>query len=353
MFLIIYFIEIWRLSSYSYSLKSKQNNICLISLHFYFRVTGNIITAALKMHTTASIILMLCAVPCMGDNQAQIESSQSENTDASCEADDRIAKVCLKCSSLPFYAVPSLATCCSERSAFLFCEACVNYQDSCETLMEEIRDADAFSTEVNDEEDYYDDVDNDNDVTDELETVVEPVPLPLPLQVMPSMDKRFGKLFVNRHPKRFGRIFFGKRSEQGVDDPSEEMDKRFGRLYMGSGSYFGKRSDIDKRYGRLFTSSNSYFGKRAPKLADTEVLAPTYEAEDLDISNQFGSRDNLFEKRFGRLFFGKRSYDDIDKRYGHLYLGGNRYLKGRPTYYNIDKRFGRLFTGRRNYYFGK
>ncbi|XP_060559888.1 uncharacterized protein LOC132719945 [Ruditapes philippinarum] len=274
------------------------------------------------------LCLLSCIVMSLADKESLITNETGSTDSEICSKDEGIAKICLQCSLLSFYATPSLETCCSDESAFLLCEACVNDKDSCETLMNELE---AIDTLAEDDEDYFDGSRRGQDSGEENYPDSQ------------AVDKRYGRLFVNRNPKRYGKIFFGKRSGQAADDNMDEMEKRYGRIFFGGGSYFGKRSEMDKRYGRLFTNSKSYFGKRSEPNGD---LAQAFgdEQDDLEVAKRYGRvymgsrRNKLYGKRYGRIFFGKRSNDDMDKRFGTLHM---------------NKRFGRLFTGRRKYYFGK
>ncbi|XP_045204377.1 uncharacterized protein LOC123557147 [Mercenaria mercenaria] len=304
------------------------------------------------------ITVLSCIVSCIAETEILI-GKEDDIDMAQCLKNERISKICLKCSSFPFYAIPSLDTCCSDKSAFLLCEACVNDQDSCEVLMKEIEELDSLSEDRNGNDDYYDGIDTFEDSGEELE-YPDAYSMAHRSPVTNTVEKRFGKLFVNRNPKRFGKIFFGKRSEQTADDSSGGMDKRFGRIFMGRGSYFGKRSEMNKRYGTLFTTSKNYFGKRVPYSTNSEILDENYndiEPEDLDISKRYGRiymgnrRNKMFGKRYGRIFFGKRS-NDFEKRFGTMQMDRNYFMRN-PNYGGIDKRYGRLFTGRNNYYFGK
>lgn len=294
--------------------------------------------------------------------------------DNTCSKDYKVAEICMKCDKLPFNTMSSLSMCCEDTSVFMFCEACVNNEESCQKLLKEMEDVKNFSE---DDDDYGEDYDSSDDSLEEsdgdnLESFGD----------KNAPEKRYGKLFVNRSPKRFGKVFFGKRSKEVLDGNYGEIEKRFGRLYMGSGSYFGKRDEMAKRYGRLYMNGG-YFGKRSlPSDSDEYAEYPDY--------NGYGSDNVPVDKRYGRIFlgsgnkmFGKREYDDIDldkrygriflgkggmfgkrssdidydyfypnydKRFGQLYLGRNRYLSSK--YGNRNKRYGRLFTGRTKYLFG-
>ena len=159
--------------------------------------------------------------------------------------------------------------------------------------------------------------------------------------------------------------------EDSVEDDSLEYDsgsavsKRFGRLFMKSPrKYWGRRT---KRYGTLFMKSpNRYrrwFGKR-----------------------DGGESVDEMDKRYGRLYLGRGGYfgkfgkrdggddsfsdeylDTPDKRYGRLYIGNGGYfgkfgkrdeLEGDSTdqdeYSDTpDKRYGRLFIGNNGGFYGK
>lgn len=306
------------------------------------------------------VLLLSVLVACLAkDTAVTLNEATSTNH---CDTNEEVAKVCGQCSSLPFDVYTPSAACCSVKNAFLFCEACVKDQKACKTLMEEIEEANSFSEEQYDDvDDYYDESEDYDDDTG-----------------VSNVDKRFGKLFVTSPKRYYGRLVYGKRG----DDGSGYFDKRYGRLYMGSGSYFGKRGeDMDKRFGRLYMNSNSMFGKRGD---DAEELDDA-DMEDVDVDKRygrvymsgnrynklFGKRDGVVDKRYGRIFmgrnglFGKRDIerdfrldnpweiDDLEKRYGQLYINRNRYNM-RPKVATIGKRFGRLFTGRRKgkYLFG-
>ncbi|KAL4219006.1 hypothetical protein ACF0H5_021590 [Mactra antiquata] len=307
------------------------------------------------MKVLAITLVLTLTTLCLAD-ESPVALSETSNIQQ-CDNDEDIANICLQCSSLPFEVFTSIDTCCSNRNAFLFCEACVNDKDSCKTLLDEIEDVNEFSEDEDDDmDDYYDMYD---DYTDMLQK-----PEPLQQVGIGSVDKRFGKLFV-KSPKRFGRVLFGKRSGTEGD-----FDKRYGRIYMGGsgGSYYGKRNMMDKRYGRLYMNSNGWFGKRS---GDVDNLYDGY-MDDLDVAKRYG-RVYMGGSRYNKLF-GKRN--GYDKRYGRIFMGGKGLFGKRSTESNYlmdypenldkrseqfalrpkvyEKRFGRLFTGRRRgkYLFG-
>lgn len=355
------------------------------------------------MISMATVLVLLAC------SSLTIASESMDNIlDNQCKNDDDKASKCLTCSSLEFNDRITFDSCCSDNNKFLVCDACVEDNDSCKVLMQEYEDIDEIYRDYIDgvddnysTDDYYDA----NDVDDFLFNNDKPAGI--------DVQKRYGKLFM-KNPKRYGRIFFGKR-DSGSD--FEDMDKRFGRLYMGSGSYFGKRDVADKRFGRLYLGSGSYFGKRGMDIGSDDLNnGEDFTSGDVDkrygqllfgSSNSspkgrrlklFGKRDGVdsefpqydkrygrlftngkykfgkrdmelvdsdlapFEKRYGSLFvskFGKRDeYSDeeadgsMDKRFGRLYMNKIRLFSKPPKRLGVDKRFGRLFTGRRKYYFG-
>lgn len=290
--------------------------------------------------------------------------------DNQCTYDNKAAEICLNCSRLPFNNFASLSSCCSDKEALLFCEACINNENSCNTLLNEIEDVKELSEDNN--EDYDSDYDY-FDSTEDYNGEEEIEALPSDLKTVP--DKRYGRLFVNKSPKRYGRVFFGKRSDKFVNNYGN-LDKRYGRLYLGGGSYFGKKDEMAKRYGSLFMNSR-FAGKRVPPTQDANLDLYDlrgYVDDDLPNDKRFGRvfvsgrmlGSGLFNregtnKRYGRLFvsrnkmFGKRTvtndgYPNRDKRFGILYLGSNRSVPSR--YVHRNKRYGRLFMGRKKYYFG-
>ncbi|XP_052790261.1 uncharacterized protein LOC128224462 [Mya arenaria] len=310
-----------------------------------------------------------------------------------CDLDDGVANICMQCSMVPIQLDISLDTCCTDKHSFLFCDACLNDRQACEKLLSEIQEVREFTEDQSEpgEEYYYDEDVDDKDQSDVDDNDANKENINVFDEVDPQLDvsKRFGRLFV-KSPKRFGRVFFGKRS---WDDDSNEInyDKRYGRVFFGKNpkSYFGKRSEysdslpydnFDKRFGRIFMGQkghrHNYFGKR--------------NFDNLALDN------SVPEKRFGQIFmnrgkslFGKRNngdQNDLDmldeeyegneqneypeKRYGRVYLGGGKFLlgkRGAPYPYNsigyehelspldgenndlnMDKRFGRIYMNRMN-----
>ena len=153
--------------------------------------------------------------------------------------------------------------------------------------------------------------------------------------------------------KFFNELDEDSNREDLSDSDSGKEGKRFGRLFMKTPSrYLGRQ----KRYGRLFMKSPSryrrlFFGKRS----DDDM----YSSDDV----------NSLDKRYGHLFIGSGKRDsesitntddtvDLDKRYGRLYLGSGRYFGKRDNaisddYFDTpDKRYGRLYLGSGGY-FGK
>ena len=346
---------------------------------------------------TSAMLFLLLALVAGVTMATEIEENITDiaSVDDICNNDDDAADVCLACSSLAFQVDITVEICCQSKEAFIFCDACMNDQDSCKVV---IAETEALKTMY---DEYSDDVDNDvMGESDDADYNMKEVNGIFPDESSAvGVQKRFGKLFVGG-PKRYrsSRYSIGKRSDDGID-----LDKRFGRLFTGFGSLYRKGSG--KRFGKLFTGSRSLFGKRSDE-GEGQVDKRygqvymgglfngrgrnrlfgkrTFDADELDSGADkrfgklftFGKRgldysdedDSVegdltpLEKRYGSLFvnsrFGKRDggVDDadndtynMDKRFGRLHLNrmkswGNRFLLG--------KRYGRLFAGRRKYYFG-
>lgn len=326
-----------------------------------------------------SYSLLLCLSLCVWVTTATEGEENISDTvgDNICKADEEAAKLCLACSSLPFQAEISYDMCCQDKESFIFCDACTHDQEACKIVVDEAEDVKTMY------DDYSSDVDGDdyNDYnSEELNDMIQDDNTDIGVQ------KRYGKLFVTS-PKRFGRLFFGKRDGREIDlnkrfgrlftGRRNRNSKRYGTLYTGSKYWFGKRSDdsmMDKRFGRIYMGSGGrgrfrMFGKRSfgddfsDELLDTDKRFGRLFTGKRGIEwDDFGEDDaNPLEKRFGSLFvsskFGKRSGldegdEDVEKRFGRLYMNRMKSWRRPTNGYILGKRFGKLFTGSRRYYFG-
>ena len=291
------------------------------------------------MKSLINLLLILLALnyvrgkPAFGD-----DANQSQ-----CSADVNTEKICNQCLGVPFGVGVTMDSCCNDRHAFLFCEACLDDLSSCKKLMEEIDEVKEFS----DNEDAYDDYYDSNENIDEREAANDGYGQNDEMNMLnvidPSIDvnKRFGKLFVNSR-KRLGRIF-GKRS----NDVAERFrDKRYGRIFVSKSpwNFFGKRSsdyfenepitNINKRYARVFMGramkpKGRFFGNYGKRS-----------------SNAIWFDDSVPEKRYGMLSmsggkyrFGKRSEGDLESEWDSFEMDDS------TDNADVDKRWGRLYMG--------
>lgn len=193
----------------------------------------------MKAFSVLAIVLLTAIVS--ADKERPISVSDI-GEGSKCDADLKVAEVCLACTRLPQDFPVRLIDCCTDDKAYEFCDVCVKNPDKCVTELKSL---------------------SDNKNVDE---------------------KRWGTLFMGgggggfRYPKvgkRYGRVFFGKRPRGFIYGISKKEDPYMGRLSGENlsedddGDYL---TDLDKRYGRHFTGS------------------------------KFGG---IYNKRFGSVFFGK------------------------------------------------